>query len=479
MRSVFELAIVVAAYFVLMSLLVSAFGQGFAYSKLGFLLANRSMGRLAAGLTVAATWVWAPALFLSGQKAYTEGWIGLMWFVLPNVACLLVFGWFADRVRRQDPSGYTLTAFMHNRHRSRTVQCIYLVAMVGLAVCSYAVQLLAGSKVLSSVYGSDFLTTSMILSAGTLCYSAFSGLNSSIIASYVKLAAILCGAIIPALAVVSMSGGSAVVLQGAGGVSGRYWEFFSSDSWIVFISFGFPATIGLMSGPFGDQSFWQRAYATRTSAILSSFVLGAAVFAIVPLGMSLIGFAAAGVGFKPVELQMVTFEYLRAVLPDWTLPFFVFAVLAGLCTVLDSNMCAVASFFGHDFLRGRDDGRRPIFSARIGMLLLAIFGTTVANLRGIQIVHLFLIYGTLRATTLVPTIGSILSDRVTALGVTVGMIEAFVVALPVFVCGQILGKPLLSATGSLLTILLPLVSIWLLRIRTPTLASNRAEAKHT
>jgi urea-proton symporter len=479
MRSVFELTIIVGAYFVLMSLLVSAFGQGFAHSKLGFLLANRSMGRLAAGLTVAATWVWAPALFLSGQKAYTEGWIGLMWFVVPNVACLLVFGWFADRVRRQDPAGYTLTDFMHNRHGSRTVQCIYLVAMVGLAVCSYAVQLLAGSKVLSLVYGADFLTTSMILSVGTLCYSAFSGLNSSVIASYVKLAAIFFGGLIPAIAVVSLSGGSAVVLHGGGGVSGRYWEFFSADSWIVFITFGLPATIGLMSSPFGDQSFWQRAYATKASAILSSFVLGAAVFAIVPLGMSLIGFAAAGAHFKPTELQMVTLEYLGAVLPDWTLPFFVFAVLAGLCTVLDSNMCAVASFFGHDFLRGKDDGRRPIFSARIGMLLLAVFGAMLANVPRIQIVHLFLIYGTLRATTLVPTIGSILSNRVTTLGVTVGTIGAFVVAFPVFVCGQIFGKPLLTTMGSLLTILLPLMSIWLLRTRTHTLASNRGEAKHT
>jgi hypothetical protein len=59
------------------------------------------------------------------------------------------------------------------------------------------------------------------------------------------------------------------------------------------------------------------------------------------------------------------------------------------------------------------------------------------------------------------------------------MIGAFVVALPVFVCGQILGKPLLSAMGSLLTILLPLISIWLFRTRTSALASNSAEATQT
>ena len=56
-----------------------------------FHVADRHIGAIQAGMSIAATWIWAPALFTSAEKAYTNGIPGLFWFLVPNILCLLLF----------------------------------------------------------------------------------------------------------------------------------------------------------------------------------------------------------------------------------------------------------------------------------------------------------------------------------------------------------------------------------------------------
>jgi len=41
-----------------------------------FMVANRKVGVLVASFSIAATWIWAPALFVSAQKAFQQGLVG-------------------------------------------------------------------------------------------------------------------------------------------------------------------------------------------------------------------------------------------------------------------------------------------------------------------------------------------------------------------------------------------------------------------
>lgn len=63
------------------------------------------------------------------------------------------------------------------------------------------------------------------------------------------------------------------------------------------LSFGLSTAIGLISGPFGDQSFWQRAFSVKKGMIGKAFMVGALLFALVPISMGAMGFIAAGSGF--------------------------------------------------------------------------------------------------------------------------------------------------------------------------------------
>jgi len=90
-----------------------------------FLVAERSVGTWTGAMSVASTWIWAPALFLAAQKAYQQGLPGLMWFTVPNVGCLVLFAFLAPRIRKVFPKGYTLPQYIASRFDAKT-HIIYL-----------------------------------------------------------------------------------------------------------------------------------------------------------------------------------------------------------------------------------------------------------------------------------------------------------------------------------------------------------------
>lgn len=410
-------------------------------SRLNFLVAKRNIGRWPAAFSIAATWIWAPALFIAAQKAFTQGWVGVFWFTVPNVACLVVFSFFAQRIRERMPEGFTLSELIRNEYSRRT-QGVYLFQLSGLAACSFAVQLLAGGLIVSRLTGLDFTAVTIVLALIALSYSLWSGLKASIITDYAQMALIIVVGVFVVPWAVNAAGGFSAISAGIGGATGEYTSLFSGVGGTVFLSFGLATTIGLMSGPFGDQSFWQRAFATREGETKRAFIYGAGVFAVVPLLMSLLGFAAAGSGFAPDDVSIVNLEFVQAMLPAWVVFPFTLMLLSGLVSTLDSNLAAIGSLAGGDFDRGK----------RTAMLALAGIAVLIANIPGMQILYLFLFYGTLRASTLVPTVLTLLNVKLSEWGVFYGVLAAIVIGLPIFAYGNFTDRTPYIVAGALLTV---------------------------
>ena len=87
------------------------------------------------------------------------------------------------------------------------------------------------------------------------------------------------------------------------------------------------------------------------------------------------------------------------------------------------------------------------------MLALLLVSILIANIPGLTVTHLFLFYGTLRASTLLPTVMTLLGKKLSAGGVFAGVITALCVGLPIFAYGNIAGIPALKTAGSLTTVL--------------------------
>ena len=269
--------LLVGGYGAILSTLIVASARAFAHSKLGFLAAHREIPAIPAAFSIADAWIWAPALFLSAEVAYKWGWVGLFWFTVPNVACLFLFAPFADRMRSLYPEGFTCAGYMKERH-SKRVQNLYLLTQGGLATCSFAVQLIAGGKVVTALSGIPYFWATAILALIPVAYTMYAGIRASIASDFVQLSIVLVvGAIIVSTAVVS-AGGFEPVWAGLYGKTGTYSSLFEGDGLDVLLVFGISTTIGLLSGPFGDQSFWQRAFSIKRTDVKKAFFIAPLIF---------------------------------------------------------------------------------------------------------------------------------------------------------------------------------------------------------
>lgn len=413
-----------------------------------FCVGDRNSGWLVSAMSIAATWIWAPALFTSTENAYTEGFAGLFWFLVPNVLCLILFIPFAKKIREEMPEGITLSGYMHEKYHSVAVRNIYLFQLGALAALSTGVQLIAGSKILSILTGIPFAVMTIIMALIAFSYSQFSGIKASMITDAVQMVFMLGVSIGFVVFGVKNGGGMETLLAGLGGAAGGSCSLFSERGWEVFFGFGLPTTIGLVSGPFGDQCFWQRAFCVRKDRIGRAFFAGAILFGIVPLSMGMLGFIGAGMEYAATDAGIINFELISILFPEWVVVPFLFMIVSGLLSTIDSNLCAISSLTTDIFKE------RTLRKTKLIMLLLLSVGIAVSNIPGLAVTHLFLLYGTLRAATLLPTVFTLKGIKLTPQGVVAGIISAMVIAFPVFGYGTMQGNAAYKTAGSILTVIL-------------------------
>lgn len=413
-----------------------------------FCVGNRNTGWMASALSIAATWIWAPALFTSTENAYTKGFAGLFWFLVPNVLCLILFIPFAKRIREEMPEGITLSGYMYGKYHSKAVKNIYLFQLGALSALSTGVQLLAGSKILSMLTGIPFAAMTVIMAVIAFSYSQFSGIKASILTDAVQMVFMLAASIGFVAFGVKNGGGTETLVTGLGGAAGDAGLLFSKRGWEIFLGFGLPTTIGLISGPFGDQCFWQRAFCVRKDRIGRAFLVGALLFGIVPLSMGVLGFIGSGMGYVAADTGIINFELISTLFPAWAIIPFLFMIVSGLLSTIDSNLCAVSSLTTDIF------EKKTLGKTKFAMILLLAVGIAVANIPGLTVTHLFLMYGTLRAATLLPTVFTLKGIKLTPQGVVAGIISALIIGLPIFGYGNIQGIAAYKTAGSLLTVIL-------------------------
>ena len=189
-------------------------------TKDSFLVANRKVGWFVGGASIAASWIWAPALFVSVQMAYQKGIAGIFWFTVPNVVALLIFAFLAPKIRDKLPAGYTLPQYIKHKLKSNRVHKVYLFPYFLYQLMAVTVQLFAGGGLVSLLTGIPLTIVMPILAIIALTYTLISGLEASLVTDFVQLAMIFTiGAVILPL-VWSTAGGSAAIHAGLGGLAG-------------------------------------------------------------------------------------------------------------------------------------------------------------------------------------------------------------------------------------------------------------------
>src|SRR3989338_6634717 len=476
--------LLLAVYGVFMIAITYFFARWKRYHSIqGFLVAGRNVNWWLGAISIAASWIWAPALFVSVQSAYQQGLPGIFWFTFPNIVALLLFIWLAPKIREKMPHGYTLPQYIRHRLQSEKVHKMYLFPYFFYQLMAVTVQLFAGGHLVSFLTGIPFVTAMFIMAATVLIYAFISGLESSFVTDLIQFISIVVGVVVVVPWAISAAGGWSAVNLGLGGVTGQFRNIF--DPGVAF-SFGIVTAIGLISGAISDQQYWQRAFAIKKNNLVKSFVFGAIMFGIVPVALSSLGFLAAnsslGITLQAgVDISLIGVAAVSHLLPLWAMGLFVVMLLSALYSTLDSGVVATSSLYVTDVVKysDREKGilekidhgtqltseeqtigdkldKKGVKNAQIAMLGITVLGFLVAlaanYIPGFGLKHLWWIFNTVAACVVVPTVLSLYWSRLDARGVFWGVLIAFVVGIPLFVYGNIIDKPVWIVGASLFII---------------------------
>jgi len=155
------------------------------------------------------------------------------------------------------------------------------------------------------------------------------------------------------------------------------------------------------------------------------------------------------------DTQLVNVGAVIAFAPKWFLYLFMVMILSGLISTVDSIICAVSSVTGHDLFNRikKLDIVSEVEFAKVSMVIVTLIAILIANIPGLKILHLFLIYGTLRASVMLPTAFAIKGIRMSERGLFYGLLTSMLIGLPVFAIGNFTGNTVLIVAGSLFTII--------------------------
>ncbi len=447
-------------------------------TQVGFLAANRTVPWFLGALSIAVSWIWAPALFVSVQQAYQQGIPGIFWFTFPNILCLFIMAPLARRIREYLPSGYTQPEWIRHRFDEKTHK-MYLVPFFWYQLMAVTVQLYAGGSFVTLLTGIPLPIVMVILAVLVLAYAVISGMRASIITDWIQYALIFFGGLIILPWTIYAAGGWSAIAPGLGGITGQNTSIFDRQ---VAFNFGIVTTIGLISGVLSDQQHWQRAFAVFKPHLTKAYIAAGILFGIVPIGLSFLGFIganpASGVALPSgVDASMIGVVVVAKFLPAWAVSVFVIMLLGGLCSTLDSGLLATSSLYAVNVCGYTDAEREVMEKERSGKELtvedrqirdeldrksvrrsrMAMVGMTLAGLAvalgviyipGFGLKYLWWIFNTIAACVAVPTVLSLYWDRLDSKGVFWGVLIAFLLGIPLFIYGNIIESTTITVLGS-------------------------------
>ncbi len=320
--------------------------------------------------SIASSWIWAPAIFISSQQAYTNGLTGFLMFFLPNFFTLMFFGYVASYVR-QRTEGYTVMDALQSSPKAQ--QYLHLAVYILIVLCSTCTQII-GMQMLLSVFIANKALIAVGLSIFAVALVWQNGLKTSIITDAYKYVIMLICAL--------------VLLANASGEA-NFSGISEQSAWEMFKSFGAITELGLLSGVYADMTLWQRAFSVPAENVKKCFIRAGYGFAVIPLIFGLIGFICGGNGAAWSLPGQYSSGALNAVL--------IICVTSTLMATLDSNLCAMAAvpckMFGKQLAWGR-----------IAMSVVLVAACVLTSTELFSLTYMFLAYNTLRACIAIPTL---------------------------------------------------------------------------
>jgi urea-proton symporter len=435
----------------------------------GFYVANRSVRVVPGALSVAVSWVWAPALFVASSIAFDLGLPGALWFIVPNIACFFVFTPIAIRMRKTVPDGYTLPGYFKARFPGHPSVPIVFSVTAGLFMLTAIVEnLVAMSKLYNFYTGNAGWIAIIVMCAITVGYSLISGLRASILTDVLQMAMVIVIGLILIPWVFRLSAGDQhFTMETFKGIDGNV-------SWIaVAFAPGLSLAFGLIGGPLGDQMFFQRAMAVKKENIRKTMYLAGGFFAIVPVTLCLFGFLGVALRGSIVvaDSELVGAVIIQKYLPAGASVAFFALMMCGLASTLDSAFCGAGAIGGRSIAsRATINEKSEINASRLFMIGAAILGAVLASVSR-DIWYVFMTDASIASAGIVPIVLSVFWKRQTGSATFWSLVTGAAVGIVVSIGGHFFDLEVLAALGAPLAVAVGLIVSVAVSLGQPRVAS--------
>ncbi|WP_193105196.1 sodium:solute symporter family protein [Brachybacterium sp. FME24] len=400
-----------------------------------YMTAGNKIGFGVSAASMTATWIWASSMYASVTAGYTYGVSGPIHYGLWGALMILFIYPFGKRIRQVAPKAHTLAEVMYARH-GRSSQLMLAGSNVLGSVISLTSNFIAGGAIIAMLSPLNFGAGILIIAAGVLLYTLWSGFRASVLTDFAQVLAMLGAAVIIIPAVFFVVGGPSMFADGvaAGHVTPQQESFFSSDA---FMNQGAPYIAAVLAYAIGNQTIAQRLFAVREDLIKPTFITATIGYGATVIGIGMIGVMALYLGIEPAggDVNNLLPQMVGTYLPVVLVALAFIMIIGSLSSTADSDLSALSSIVMTD-IYGQSVGRKNanpklmILIGRITMIVATAAALFFATAR-FNILDLLVFVGALWGCLVFPVIASFYWKKITNKAFTVSVLAALIVFLPV------------------------------------------------
>lgn len=400
-----------------------------------YMTAGNQIGFGVSAASMTATWIWAASMYASVTAGYTYGVSGPLHYGLWGALMILFIYPFGRRIRAVAPRAHTLAEVMYARH-GRSSQLMLAGSNVLGSVISLTSNFIAGGALISLLSPLSFGAGILIVAAGVLLYTLWSGFRASVLTDFAQVMAMLGATVIIIPAVFFAAGGPDMFQAGveAGHVTAQQQSFFSSEA---FMNQGAPYIAAVLAYAIGNQTIAQRLFAVREDLIKPTFITATLGYGGTVIGVGMLGVMALYLGVEPLDgdVNNLLPQMVADHLPLALVALAFLMIIGSLSSTADSDLSALSSIvmtdvYGQSVGRQNADPKTMLLIGRITMIVATAAALYFATAK-FDILDLLVFVGALWGCLVFPVIASFYWGRITNVAFTVSVLAALTVFLPV------------------------------------------------
>ena len=398
------------------------------------MVSNQRIGFGMGAASMTATWIWAASMYASAASGYTYGISGPIHYGLWGALMILFIYPFGKRIRKVAPRAHTLAEVMYARH-GRSSQLMLAGSNILGSLISLTSNFIAGGALIYLLTPFSFSQGVLVIAAGVLLYTLWSGFRASVLTDFVQVVAMLGAVAIIIPSVFFIAGGTSIFVDGASNLTAQQSNFFSSEA---FLKQGAPYIAAVLAYAIGNQTIAQRLFAVREDLIKKTFVTATIGYGATIIGIGMLGVMALYLGITPLDgdinniIPQLAATYLGPVM----LCLFFIMIIGALASTADSDLSALSSIAMTDIYGQNIAGKKnanPKTMLLVGRLTMVVATGGGLYFAGghLNILDLLVFVGALWGALVFPVIASFYWGKVTNMAFTVSVLVALALFIPV------------------------------------------------